>query len=283
VSHKSDLPAAVSLSTRVYAALLVLYPAAYRREFGADMVQLFRDVSRETYYGRRVMGMLHWWISTIVDLIFTAFEQRKESRMTMSRSLSLQPMKGSGLGLMCISGGIIYLVGGCWLAISGVPGDLMGIQFTNLLRMMWAGGATCGLMGMCVTGAIDKSRVARAAAWLSGIGFAIIVADALVALVIRSPMSTFSTSPLPFSNLVEVIPLAGWSVLSILLLNSKEWSGWSQFAPLAMLLAPFVGLLLGALVGNSLLTIEVMGLALVMLGLATKRHLEALGPVTSRA
>lgn len=275
MNKPASQPTVINVSVRIYAVLLMLYPASYRNSYGNDMIQLFQDVARDSYQRRGIIGMLFWWGSTVLDLIFTAIEQRKEGKNAMSKAISVKPIKGTGLDLMCILGGIIYLLGGIWLLSAGLPTDSTSIQGTHLLRMMWAGGATCGLMGMAVTGAIDSSLTARAAAWLSGFSFVILGIDALNALVFRYPIPAYNDSALPFSSAFQVIPLIGWVVLTVLVTNGKGWTGWSKFAPLVMLFAPFVGLLLGGLLGLKFLPLVVMGLGLVFMGFAVQINLAA--------
>lgn len=60
-----------SISPRVYRILLLAYPAQFRREYGLQMAQLFRDSWR--YQGRQgtKFGLLHLWLRTLLDLIQT--------------------------------------------------------------------------------------------------------------------------------------------------------------------------------------------------------------------
>ncbi len=74
----------ISLSTRIYGALLILYPADYRLEYGALMVQVFRDVARDAYQSQGALGLAFWWCATLLDLTRTVIEQRK--KVTMSKS-----------------------------------------------------------------------------------------------------------------------------------------------------------------------------------------------------
>jgi hypothetical protein len=66
-------------SVRVYTALLKAYPKQFRREYGAQMQQLFRDLYRERRGGRN--GLVLLWISTLSDLVATAVAQRITSQM----------------------------------------------------------------------------------------------------------------------------------------------------------------------------------------------------------
>src|SRR5258708_5108541 len=117
----TEQPLVITLSARLYTALLILYPRTYRNEYGAQMVQVFHDVARDSYRRQRVVGIIFWWYLALFDLILTVIEQRRKGKAIMSKPFSTPPMKGTGLGLMCIMGGLIYFAGGLWLSISGVP------------------------------------------------------------------------------------------------------------------------------------------------------------------
>jgi len=77
----------IALAERLYRALLFLYPAKYRHEYGALMVQVFRDMSRDSYHRRGVLGLALWWWATFFDLIRTVIEQRREAVMPESRRI----------------------------------------------------------------------------------------------------------------------------------------------------------------------------------------------------
>jgi len=72
--------AGVTLSERVYGALLRLYPGEFRRDYGGDMRELFRDHLREA---RRagLRGVLALWLRTIPDLLFTGVHEHEEEML----------------------------------------------------------------------------------------------------------------------------------------------------------------------------------------------------------
>ncbi|MCB9451393.1 MAG: hypothetical protein H6672_08125 [Anaerolineaceae bacterium] len=110
-----NLPSYIALSERIYRILLVLYPPAYRREYGPLMVQFFRDVSRERYHQQGFVGVALWWCMTLLDLTYTVIEQRRKVNFTMSKSTLAQ------------SAGMLLVVGG-WGSIGAAfsqlqPGD----------------------------------------------------------------------------------------------------------------------------------------------------------------
>jgi hypothetical protein len=95
----------IALSERIYCALLYAYPADYRRDYGALMAQVYRDVARDAYRDGGWAGMVIWWLTTMFDLLVTAFEQRRKPSFTMSKSNFAQ-LAGT---LLIIGGALIAL------------------------------------------------------------------------------------------------------------------------------------------------------------------------------
>ena len=67
---------ALRLAERVYRALLLAYPAAFRRDYGARMAQAFRDLCREQLARGGAPGLVRLWLRTAVDLVATALQER---------------------------------------------------------------------------------------------------------------------------------------------------------------------------------------------------------------
>jgi len=57
-----------SLSERVYARLLLVFPAAFRREYGADMLDLFRDRHRDAT-ARGTLGLTLLWLRALPNVL----------------------------------------------------------------------------------------------------------------------------------------------------------------------------------------------------------------------
>jgi len=57
-----------SLSERVYARLLVVFPAPFRREYGADMLDLFRDRHRDAT-ARGTLGLALLWLRALPNVL----------------------------------------------------------------------------------------------------------------------------------------------------------------------------------------------------------------------
>ena len=74
------------MSARLYRLLLVAYPARFRREYGAPMLQVFRDCCREAERQRGARGIAWLWLATLCDLVKTAFVERVSEVIAMSRA-----------------------------------------------------------------------------------------------------------------------------------------------------------------------------------------------------
>ena len=174
------------------------------------------------------------------------------------------------LGILCVIGGLVYLAGGVWLSIAGAPTDPGGIRFAHLFSLIWAVGGLCGLLGMLITYATGANRIGRVAIGLPAIGLGLVIIDAGIGLIASNSSSPFSDPVSPFSAISRLLLLVGFLVLTILVLRAKRWTGWSRFAPLGVLLAPFVGLLLGSLLGIEFFQLVVIGLSWALVGLAVQ-------------
>ncbi len=69
----------LSVSARVYRLLLFVYPAAYRREYGPPMIQVYRDLCRNSYQQRGMVGLLSLWLRLLADLLTSSIGQHLDS------------------------------------------------------------------------------------------------------------------------------------------------------------------------------------------------------------
>jgi hypothetical protein len=65
----------LSASERLYRLLLFVYPPAYRREYGALMRQAFRDLCRNSYRQRGMLGLVLLWFRLLADLVPSSIGQ----------------------------------------------------------------------------------------------------------------------------------------------------------------------------------------------------------------
>lgn len=80
---------AVERSCRVYRRLLFAYPEAHREEYGAAMLQLFRDQCRDAWAVKSSRGMIGFWLRTIADLLKTSILERLSNLNRNSFMLTL--------------------------------------------------------------------------------------------------------------------------------------------------------------------------------------------------
>ncbi|HMF57660.1 MAG TPA: hypothetical protein VK619_15060 [Pyrinomonadaceae bacterium] len=166
--YRSDAP----FSRKVYDLLLAFYPAEFRREYGAQMAQVFRDRWRET---RQADGTnpLRLWADTLVDLIQTAPKEHLENiRKGVSIMRALKT-----IGLAVIIYAVAFIVTGMFLEkmSTQLPFFLgafidalvaVGILFNLIVLVLWS------TRLMPAARAVIASGVASAL--LLGIGLAVI-------------------------------------------------------------------------------------------------------------
>ena len=70
----------LSVSVRLYRALLVAYPKKFREHYETQMVQVFRDSFRYEYRRNGVSGVIDLWLHTCADLLVTALMERISER-----------------------------------------------------------------------------------------------------------------------------------------------------------------------------------------------------------
>jgi hypothetical protein len=102
----SPTPRLVELSIRFYRLLLAAYPAAFRREYGDAMMQLFRDTALDGYRRRGLRGLAVVWLRTLADFAVSVVRQHREATACAGESLSLHYLVQKWLTL----GGVLLSV-----------------------------------------------------------------------------------------------------------------------------------------------------------------------------
>jgi hypothetical protein len=70
----------------VYQILLTTYPVKFQKEYGSDMLQVFRDSCVRTIRQSGANGMLNLWAVTLLDFLRSVFEQHLQKEAYMSKS-----------------------------------------------------------------------------------------------------------------------------------------------------------------------------------------------------
>lgn len=78
----------VSRAESLYRALLYFYPPAFRRTYGQQMAQTFRDCCREALQQERKLSLARLWCSILYDLTTTACSEHAKSCIAVFRRLT---------------------------------------------------------------------------------------------------------------------------------------------------------------------------------------------------
>ena len=96
----------VDLSARIYTLLLIAYPPTFRREFGRQMVQVFRAACRHSVQ-ESPRGMMRFWLHALTDLVASASAERLSDRR--ARSGSSSPYLYMAALILSLSTGYLHL------------------------------------------------------------------------------------------------------------------------------------------------------------------------------
>lgn len=105
----SELPRIVTISTHIYNCALWICPRRYRREYGALMAQVFRDLCSNAYGQNGARGLGRLWIRALLDVGATAAGEHMAS-LKAGRALQI-----AGPALLAL------LVGGAALLVNRPP------------------------------------------------------------------------------------------------------------------------------------------------------------------
>jgi hypothetical protein len=90
-----------SYSEHVYRVLLLAYPKEYRREYGPQMEQAFRDLRREALR-RGGIGLARLWVRVGLDLASSAAVERSEDKEIAMRDRKYRSIVGVALATALI-------------------------------------------------------------------------------------------------------------------------------------------------------------------------------------
>jgi len=83
------MPSLIRLSRFVYSRLLIFYPPEIRRNFGAEMVDLFEDLLREIPPRCKAAGIVSVWRVALCELASAGLVSRLQSTALIAAAASI--------------------------------------------------------------------------------------------------------------------------------------------------------------------------------------------------
>jgi hypothetical protein len=118
VDYHESLGRTAIWSARLYRALLLAYPASFRRAYGDEMARAFRDLCRDAWRTGGAGGVLALWPGALRDLLLAASAEHVGG-LTMLRVTLILSLAAPTLFML---DNLIYLV---WATTRGEPPAFM--------------------------------------------------------------------------------------------------------------------------------------------------------------
>jgi hypothetical protein len=219
----------LDISNRLYRALLITYPRAFRREFGPHMVQVFGDVCRQVASERGSAALLGLWVSVASDLAVSALHERLLEGVHMPRW---------SRSLVVHTGGVAALLGGTLLLLSFL------LHPHGLARAAVPGSIVCLILGMVGLHALLWGREGR----LGGLGFVLVGVGLVLGFIGMAGSALGVLYPNPAAPVINtgehaglVFIGAGMLLWGIVALRVKALGFWSVM-PLVIGLLSLTGI-----------------------------------------
>jgi len=235
----------ITVSIKVYQALLVAYPTKFQQAYGSQMVQVFQDCCLRAFRQGGTNGMVRLWAVTLLDLIQSVISEHRQKEVEMNKEMKPENIEMAGLAL--IWGAVAFVIGTLLMVMGG--SKLYGISVILIIFLSMPL-LVFGLLGVRnrygeIVGAFGKNILLVGAILgplLSLIGFFGIVNASLWTLLVMGPavlltcLTLFGVvalykKPLPRWNAVPFIAGAWYpiAILSYIILSARtgDWEGGS--------------------------------------------------------
>lgn len=245
-----ETPPLLSLSTGFYRLLLYAYPAPFRRDFGREMAQLFRDDARDTLQRHGPVALAGLWLLTIFDLLKTALAEHVWEVFHMP----LEKMERWS-GPAAFFGGLLFGGGVVWsVAIAGEEGGLAAYVVLLLSFALSLPLLGLGLYGLYRRLPASKRAinvlafsVALGGLFLYTVGWLSVFVDLLVDIAATVGNIGFGVASLGFAAMAIIalasralgrwrfVPLLSAASMVVIGLNAGENPGTSFWIPIISL------------------------------------------------
>ena len=149
-------------------------------------------------------------------------------------------MNNRGLGLICMIGGVAYLIVGIRFLLAG------GVEQFGLIDVIlsigWAAGENCGVLGMIAERATGQNKVVLIISYLPIVAFLLVTIGE-----IESFMTPSTGDGLTIMGLLLLV--ISMLLVGVFTLFAKTWSSWRKVVPFLPAVMPFLGMFIANLIG----------------------------------
>jgi len=205
-----SLEKSLSVSVRVYRALLVAYPKTFRDDYETHMVQVFRNSFRDAYHCNGLPGVIDLWLHTCADLLVTALMERITERSQYMSS----PRIIMWAGVASAFGGLIWLFAALAWQSQGILPSLL-LTLAGLAALHTRQGKQAGALGWAglVLGILGTGMVLSllVKGWITGNSFSF-ESSVLDALQFALGMGILGIGCIliGLGTLTEILPRGRW-------------------------------------------------------------------------
>jgi hypothetical protein len=233
---------AVSVSERLYRALLAAYPKQFRRDHGREMSQVFRCMCREEVASSGSRGLARLWVRTLLDLLATALAERTKQALGISTLVGSSSKLVRWSGLVAAVGGVLLIAYGVlsWVNetrlygevtdIGGVKqGPLWALGIIQDVSYLLFFGGLAGLFGL-----LERARRARPRQAGSVRSLTLAYCFAVAGLVLIGLAAAATVANLVQLSTVGVVTIGGGVPRGSFLHMALDVSAWLMFSGLPL-------------------------------------------------
>ena len=267
IRRQSDVTL-VSLSVRVYQALLVAYPKIFQQEYGSHMLQMFRDCCMRAIHQGGVNGMAKLWAATLLDLVQSVISEHVHKEIEMNKEMKPENVRKAG-----------------WMLILGTPAFIFGTYWETSVWDLWILGFPLLLLSIPMLAYGSKGLQARYSETVGSFGTNILRFGRIIGPItslVGFIMAWFISWTFTLIYMGPAILLASLTIFGLAALLKKPFLNWKPLIVFAAIWYPafYINFLIGRVTNggwptvtfnsSDLLIMAVPGIAMIVLGYILK-------------